>query len=78
MRISDFLRADFIVHRLEGRKGALLQVFSVSDGSLLRSHSLSSPPVFDGLSAAHGRLYLATLDGKIICFAGEVPLRAKF
>jgi hypothetical protein len=62
---------------LEGRKGALLQVFSASDGSLVKSHSLSSPPVFDGLSAAHGRLYLVTLDGKIICFAGEVRRQAK-
>ena len=53
---------------LEGRKGSLLQVFSTRDGSLVKSHSLSSPPAFDGLSSAHGRLYLATLDGKVICF----------
>lgn len=52
----------------EGRKGALLQVFSTKDGSLVKSQSLRSPPAFDGLSAAHGRLYLATLDGKVICF----------
>jgi outer membrane protein assembly factor BamB len=61
----------------EGRKGALLQVFSVSDGSLVTSHSLSSPPVFDGLSAAHGRLYLATLDSRVVFFAGEAPRQAK-
>ena len=54
---------------LEGRKGSLLQVFSTKDGSLVNSHSLESPPAFDGMSAAHGRLYLATLDGKIICFS---------
>jgi outer membrane protein assembly factor BamB len=52
----------------EGRKGALLQVLSAADGSLLKSYPLSSLPVFDGLSAAHGRLYLATADGKLICF----------
>jgi outer membrane protein assembly factor BamB len=54
---------------LEGRKGGLLQVFSAKDGSLVNSHSLESPPAFDGMSAAHGRLYLATLDGKVICFS---------
>ena len=52
----------------EGRKGALLQVFSATDGSLVNSHRLSSLPAFDGLSAAAGRLYLATRDGKVICF----------
>jgi len=29
---------------------------------------LEAPPAFDGMSAAHGRLYMATLDGKVICF----------
>jgi hypothetical protein len=52
----------------EGRAGALLQVFSAGDGSLVNSRRLSSIPAFDGLSAAGGRLYLATLDGKVICF----------
>jgi len=52
----------------EGRKGAVLQVFSAEDGSLVKSHSLASPSAFDDLSAALGRLYLATLDGKVICF----------
>ncbi len=54
----------------EGRQGAKLQVFSTSDGSLLKSQSLSSLPAFDGMSAAAGRLYLATADGKVICFGG--------
>ena len=51
----------------EGRRGALLQVFSTTDGSLAKSYPLASLPAFDGLSAAAGRLYLATRDGKLIC-----------
>jgi hypothetical protein len=27
-------------------------------------------PVFDGLSAANGRLYIATVDGNVLCFGG--------
>ena len=54
----------------EGRKGALLQVFSAKDGSLVKSYPLSSPPAFDGLSAAGGRLYLTTRDKKVNCFGG--------
>ncbi len=52
----------------EGRAGAVLQVISAKDGSRLASRTLASPPVFDGLSAAHGRLYMATRDGKVVCF----------
>ena len=52
----------------EGRLGATLQVYSAADGSPLESHPLTSLPAFDGLSAARGRLYLTTLDGKVICF----------
>ncbi|MBM4078784.1 MAG: hypothetical protein FJ278_03725, partial [Planctomycetes bacterium] len=56
---------------LEGRKGGWLLAFSVSDGKELTRCQLDSAPVFDGLAAAHGRLYLATTDGKVLCLAGE-------
>ena len=52
-------------------------LFGCRDGSLVKSHSLSSPPAFDGLSAARGRLYLATLDCKVICFADAARRQAK-
>jgi len=55
----------------EGRKGARLQVFSAADGALVTEQALASPPAFDGLIAAKGRLYLATTDGKILCMAGD-------
>jgi len=55
----------------QGRKGAILAAFSSTDGSKLGEWRLSSPPVFDGLIAAYGRLYLAQMDGTLVC------LRAK-
>jgi outer membrane protein assembly factor BamB len=70
--MPDVVDPDDPLAALEGRKGALLQIFSAKDGSRLKSSSLSSPPAFDGLSAAAGRLYLATRDGKVICFADTV------
>jgi len=57
---------------LEGRKGAMLQVFSTEDGSLLKSYDMAEVPAFDGLSAAAGKLFLATIDGKVICLAKPV------
>jgi len=52
---------------LEGRKGAVLLAFNPGDGKKVLEIGLEAPPVFDGLMAANGRLYLSTLDGKVIC-----------
>jgi hypothetical protein len=56
---------------LEGRKGAVLLAFNPDDGKKILESKLDAPPVFDGMMAAHGRLYLATTDGNILCFAGN-------
>jgi outer membrane protein assembly factor BamB len=69
--IPDVIDPNDQMAAFDGRKGALLQVFSTKDGSRLKSYSLASLPAFDGMSVAHGRLYLATLDGKVLCFDGE-------
>ena len=53
----------------EGRKGAILKAVSAKDGKPLAELTLDSPPVFDGLIAAHGRLYLTARDGSVRCFA---------
>ncbi|MBM4094122.1 MAG: hypothetical protein FJ276_32655, partial [Planctomycetes bacterium] len=57
----------------EGRRGAQLWCVAAADGKKLTEHALSSLPVFDGLIAAEGRLYLATLDGTLVCF--DAPAR---
>jgi hypothetical protein len=56
---------------LEGRSGGLLQAVSTSDGRKLGEHRLDAPPVFDGLVAAGGHLYLATMDGRVVCFGDK-------
>jgi len=48
-----------------------LWVISVADGKKLQTIPLDGKPVYDGLSAAGGRLYLATEDGRVICFGAE-------
>ncbi|MFW6161371.1 MAG: PQQ-binding-like beta-propeller repeat protein [Planctomycetota bacterium] len=56
---------------LQGKKGATLLAVSVADGKTLGRHKLDIPPAWDALVAASGRLYLATMDGKVICLAGS-------
>ncbi len=52
----------------EGRKGAALRAVSAADGKTLAEQHLDAPPVFDGLIAAGGRLYMVTTDGSVRCF----------
>jgi len=55
----------------EGRKGGLLAAFAGSDGKQLDEHKLPAPPVWDGMAAADGRLFISSQDGQIICLGGR-------
>ena len=52
----------------ENRAGAELHVIDKTSGKTLNTLKLDMPPVFDGLSAANGRLFMATEDAKVICW----------
>jgi hypothetical protein len=56
---------------LEGKRGAVLWAVSAADGEQLAELRLEAPPVFDGLAAAGGRLYLVGQDGTVVCLAGR-------
>ena len=56
---------------LEGRSGGLLWAVSATDGAKLNEYRLESPPAWDGMAAANGRLYLSTVDGRVTCFGGR-------
>ncbi|MBD3239301.1 MAG: PQQ-binding-like beta-propeller repeat protein [Chitinivibrionales bacterium] len=56
---------------LRGEKGMRVVTFSARTGEQLAELTLEGVPVFDGMAAAHGRLYLATGDGRIVCFEGN-------
>jgi len=51
----------------EGRAGGELHLLDCVTGRLVSKVDLDSPPVWDGMAAAGGRLYLSTRDGKLIC-----------
>jgi outer membrane protein assembly factor BamB len=62
---------------MAGEKGALrkeslglLWAVSAENGEKLTECRLEELPVFDGMAAAGGRLYLATTEGAVLCFAG--------
>ena len=51
------------------KNDSVLEVISTADGETLRQYPLESEPIFDGMAAAYGRLYMATKYGKILCMA---------
>ena len=44
---------------------------SAADGAKRAEYRLACPPVFDGLIAAGGRLYMSMIDDTVLCFAGN-------
>jgi len=67
----DILTTDDPIGALEGAKGGTLMVLSASGGQQLATYPLESPPVFDGMAAAGGALYMTTTDGNVLCFRGS-------
>jgi len=65
----DVVRASDPMAAFEGRAGAMLRVCSTTDGGTLAEQRIDSPPVFDGLVAASGRLFLSLRDGSLLCMA---------
>jgi outer membrane protein assembly factor BamB len=55
----------------EGRRGGAVLVCAEDEGTVLAEHRLDSPAVWDGMAAANGRLYVATVDGRVLCLAGD-------
>jgi hypothetical protein len=61
------IQAQAALDAWEGRSGALLWAVSKSDGTKLAEYPLDSPPVFDSMAVAKGRLYMSTIDGTVVC-----------
>ncbi len=52
-------------------KGGFLQTLSVNQGAALGEQQLEASPVWDGLAAAAGRLYVALEDGTVVCLGSK-------
>ncbi|NQT38472.1 MAG: hypothetical protein HQ581_13330, partial [Planctomycetes bacterium] len=52
----------------QGENDICLRVISTADGKTISECKLDALPVFDGMSAAAGKLYLSLKDGSVACF----------
>ena len=56
---------------LAGQSGGMLWMVSPEDGTRLAEYSLEVPPIFDGMIAANGKLFISTMDGAVVCLQGK-------
>lgn len=53
---------------LSGERGAKMWAVNVETGEQSAGLEITSPPVWDGITVAQGRVYVSTMDGRIQCF----------
>lgn len=56
---------------INGSMGAILRTISTSDGKTVAEYKLNSPPIFDGMSAANGKLFITLEDGSLVCMTEQ-------
>jgi len=52
---------------VEGKRAGLIQMFSSADGTLTSEIKLPTAVIWDGIAPANNKLYVSTVDGKLIC-----------
>jgi len=52
----------------QGQRGAALCLVDATDGTSMTRYELESSPVFDGMIAARGRIFLSLENGSLVCF----------
>ena len=56
---------------LEGKGGSVIWAVDAKTGEKLSEYKLDSMPVWDGMAAANGSVFLSTVDGEVICYSGK-------
>jgi outer membrane protein assembly factor BamB len=56
---------------LRGKEGAIMWAVNAETGKKLAEYKMESLPVWDGMIAADGKLFLTTMSGEIVCYSGK-------
>ena len=65
--VPDKVARDDPLAFIEGRRGARLLVLDAETGKQTAQIELDAPPVWNGMAAAYGKMYLTDTRGKLIC-----------
>ncbi|MEA3226097.1 MAG: hypothetical protein U9Q07_09115, partial [Planctomycetota bacterium] len=66
--ILAYLNEEDSLASFKGQKGVMLRVVSTADGGTVSEQKLDAMPVFDGMSAARGRVFVSLRNGQIQCW----------
>jgi hypothetical protein len=55
----------------KGKEGGIMWAISTKNGKKLSEYKLDSLPVWDGMVASGGKLYMATINGEVACYSGK-------
>ena len=66
-KVLEYVNPEESLDAYLGGKGGILRTVSKTDGKVLREIKLPAAPVFDGLSAASGHVYVSLKDGSVVC-----------
>lgn len=55
----------------KGEAGGQLWVMAKAGGQVIRRYGLDTIPVFDGMAAARNRVFMTTVDGRVLCLSGD-------
>lgn len=66
-------KGDWVISQdaYEGKRGSVLRLVSIEDGTIFAEYDLPGLPIFDGMSAACGRIYISLADGRVVCFHAD-------
>jgi outer membrane protein assembly factor BamB len=55
----------------QGHLGSTVRAVSARDGRTIAEYELPASPIFDGMAAAYGRIYVALQNGSLLCLTGK-------
>ena len=67
----DVLKEGDELASFKGRLGGKLRLVDPNNGKTLQEIDLTSPPVFDGMIAANGQVFMSLMNGSVICLSGK-------
>jgi len=62
---------DDLARAYEGRMGGVLWAASATTGEKIAELKLDTPPAWDAIAVANGRLYIALADGRVMCLGSN-------
>ena len=69
--VPDKVAQDEPLAYIEGRRGARLFALDARTGEQAAQLELDAPPVWDGMAAAYGKIFMTDTQGRLLCLGAR-------